>query len=507
MSMWIIKEATSGPGPRVAVKDLIDVAGWPTTAGCPAVAERAQPAATDAACLAGLRVAIARGEACLAGKTTLHELAYGITGINAAFGTPVNPLDPTRVPGGSSSGSAVAVASGQADVAYGSDTGGSIRIPAACCGVAGLKTTWSRIPLTGVWPLAPSLDTVGPMARDVAGLVTGMALLEPGFTVTASQPRVVGRVMLDADPAVDQAVDAALAAAGWEVVPIELAGLGPASSAAMTVLDAEAWASDGELTETAPEQIGRDVLNRLRQAAAVTPAQLSAAWDEAARWRASLSALWDQVDLLALPTLLGFPPTLGNAREMLHIRGITAPVNLAGVPALALPVPSGGPLPASVQLIGPANGEDHLLAAGAVLEQAVQDLSGLAGLAGGHTGAGGRSLLWCTGPGRLAEAGQQDQRHRRRRDQYAADQQPEPAPARSAQASTKPAGRWLGHGLSQSPLHPGRHHPGWAAARGRSAGGRGWHAVRRRPVTDRRARCTGRRRGLVASAGGRTAGR
>jgi amidase len=382
MSMWIIKEATSGPGLRVAVKDLIDVAGWATTAGCPAVAERAQPAAMDAACLAGLRAAIARREACLAGKTTLHELAYGITGINAAFGTPVNPLDPTRVPGGSSSGSAVAVASGQADVAYGSDTGGSIRIPAACCGVAGLKTTWGRIPLTGVWPLAPSLDTVGPMARDVAGLVAGMALLEPGFTVTASQPRVVGRVRLDADPAVDQAVDAALAAAGWEVVPIELAGLGPASSAAMTVLDAQAWASDGELTETAPEQIGRDVLNRLRQAAAVTPAQLSTAWDEAARWRASLSALWDQVDLLALPTLLGFPPTLGNAREMLHIRGITAPVNLAGVPALALPVPSGGPLPASVQLIGPANGEERLLAAGAVVEQAVQDLSGLAGLAG-----------------------------------------------------------------------------------------------------------------------------
>jgi amidase len=374
MSMWIIKEATCGPGLRVAVKDLIDVAGWPTTAGCPAVAERAQPAATDAACLAGLRAAIARGEACLAGKTTLHELAYGITGINAAFGTPVNPLDPTRVPGGSSSGSAVAVASGQADVAYGSDTGGSIRIPAACCGVAGLKTTWGRIPLTGVWPLAPSLDTVGPMARNVAGLVAGMTLLEPGFAVTASPPRVVGRVMLDADPTVDQAVDAALAAAGWEVMPIELAELGPASSAAMTVLDVEAWASDGELTETAPEQIGRDVLNRLRQAAAITPAQLSAAWDEAARWRASVPALWDQVDLLVLPTLLGFPPTLGNAREMLHIRGITAPVNLAGVPALALPVPSGGPLPASIQLIGPANGEDRLLAAGAVLEQAVQNL-------------------------------------------------------------------------------------------------------------------------------------
>ena len=103
---------------------------WPSPTG-------PGPAPADAACLAGLRAAAARGEARLVGKTNLHELAFGISGINAAFGTPVNPLDPARVPGGSSSGSAVAVGSGEADVAYGSDTGGSIRIPAACCGVAG----------------------------------------------------------------------------------------------------------------------------------------------------------------------------------------------------------------------------------------------------------------------------------------------------------------------------------------------------------------------------------
>jgi amidase len=375
LSVWIIREATPGRGLRVAVKDLIDVAGLPTTAGCRAVAERAKPAAEDAPCLAGLRAAAARGEACLVGKTNLHELAYGISGINKAFGTPVNPLDPARVPGGSSSGSAVAVASRQADVAYGSDTGGSIRIPAACCGVAGLKTTWGRIPLTGVWPLAPSLDTVGPVARDVAGLIAGMTLLEPEFTVAARSPGVAGRVKIDADPAVDQAVDAALDAAGWHVVPVDLAGLGPATAAAMTVLDAEAWASDGELAGSAPELIGRDVLSRLRQAASITPDQLSAAWQEADRWRASLSALWDQVELLALPTLLGFPPALSNARELLQIRGLTAPVNLAGLPALALAVPSRGPLPASIQLIGPPGAEDRLLAAGAVIEQAVPDFS------------------------------------------------------------------------------------------------------------------------------------
>jgi amidase len=372
MSTWIFRETAPGPGLRVAVKDLIDVAGVPTTVGSLAVADHAGPAAADAACLAGLRAAIARGQACLAGKVNLHELAYGISGINPAFGTPVNPLDPALVPGGSSSGSAVAVATGEADVAYGSDTGGSIRIPAACCGVAGLKTTWGRVPLAGVWPLAPSLDTVGPMARDVAGLVTGMALLEPGFTVSADPPGTVGRVVMAADPAIDGAVDAALAAAGWQIAPVTLQGLDAAMTAAMTVLDAEAWQSDGALARSAPGRIGADVLARLHGASEVTPVALGHARQQASRWRATLSGLWGQVDLLAVPTLLGFPPALDDADGMARIRGLTSPVNLAGVPSLALPVPTGGRLPASVQLIGPAGSEERLLAAGAVLEQAVK---------------------------------------------------------------------------------------------------------------------------------------
>jgi amidase len=372
MSTWIFRETAPGPGLRVAVKDLIDVAGVPTTAGSLAVADLAGPAAADAACLAGLRAAIARGHACLAGKVNLHELAYGISGINLAFGTPVNPLDPALVPGGSSSGSAVAVATGEADVAYGSDTGGSIRIPAACCGVAGLKTTWGRIPLAGVWPLAPSLDTVGPMARDVAGLAAGMALLEPGFTVSADPLGTVGRVAMDADPAINEAVDTALAATGWQISPVALPGLKAAMNAAMIVLDAEAWESDGALARSAPGRIGPDVLARLHGASEVTPAELGVARQRASRWLSALSALWDQVDLLAVPTLLGFPPALDDAQGLARIRGLTAPVNLAGVPALALPVPAGGHLPASIQLIGPAGSEERLLAAGAALERAVR---------------------------------------------------------------------------------------------------------------------------------------
>src|SRR5579862_3160906 len=194
--------------------------GVPTTAGCRAVADEAKPAQADAACLAGARAAGAR----IVGRTNLHELALGVTGVNPWFGTPVNPLDPTLVPGGSSSGSAVAVATGEADVAFGSDTGGSVRIPAACCGTTGLKTTWGRVPLEGVLPLAPSFDTIGPMARDVAGLVLGMQLLEPGFSVGAAGQLRVGRLRLPAAPQIDAAIDRALAATGWAVRDVELEG-------------------------------------------------------------------------------------------------------------------------------------------------------------------------------------------------------------------------------------------------------------------------------------------
>src|SRR6202044_1310543 len=115
----------------------------------------------------------------IVGKANLNELALGASGVNEYFGTPVNPLDPGLVPGGSSSGSAVAVAGGEADLAYGSDTGGSVRVPAAFCGITGLKTTHGRIPLAGVWPLAPSMDTIGPMARDVAGVAGGPGRVRP----------------------------------------------------------------------------------------------------------------------------------------------------------------------------------------------------------------------------------------------------------------------------------------------------------------------------------------
>jgi amidase len=375
VSTWIVTDSGPGSGLRVAVKDLIDMAGLPTTAGSRPVADSALPAARDAACLAGLRAAIAAGQARFAGKTNLHELAYGITGINTAFGTPVNPLDPRLMPGGSSSGSGAAVASGEADIAYGTDTGGSIRIPAACCGIAGLKTTWGRIPTDGVWPLAPGLDTVGPMARDIAGVAAGMALLEPGFTVAADVPRTVGVLAIDADPRITGAIDTALRTAEFRVLPVDVPGLDAIIAAAITLLDAQAWQANKDLAAVAGDQLGSDVRDRLKVGSSITQAQVSAAKAVIARWRQTLDALWQQVDLLAAPTLLGFPPLLDEAHLLWKLRALTSPVNVAGVPSLALPVPvqgrPAGPVPANVQLIGPRNSEERLLAAGAVLEQAV----------------------------------------------------------------------------------------------------------------------------------------
>lgn len=380
----------------MAVKDIIDMAGLPTTAGSRAIADNAGPAARDAPCVAGLREAQRLGAARFAGKTNLHELAYGISGVNAAFGTPVNPLDPRRVPGGSSSGSAVAVAAGEADIAYGTDTGGSIRIPAACCGIAGLKTTFGRVPVDGVRPVAPSLDTIGPMARDVAGLAAGMALLEPGFTVAADAPRTIGMLAIDADPAVSEAIDGALRAAGFDVSPVDIPELDAIIAASMTLLDAEAWTTNADLIRTSADRIGDDVRDRLRRSSGITPASLTAARATAARWKATLEDLWRRVELLAAPSLLGFPPLVEDAATMFRIRGLTSPVNVAGLPALAMPVPARGPLPASLQLIGPAGGEERLLAAGAVLEGALQ-LSGVP-LARGYALAR---------PGRTCEAGLQ----------------------------------------------------------------------------------------------------
>lgn len=368
MATFITRMPHPAMGVRLAVKDLIDISGIPTTAGCRAVAQTALPATRDAACMAGARAA----GAAIVGKANLYELAFGASGVNEWFGTPVNPFDPGLVPGGSSSGSAVAITDGDADIAYGSDTGGSIRIPAAFCGITGLKTTHGRISLTGVWPLAPSLDTVGPMARDVAGVAAGMTLLEPGFLLGAAPAGRVGRIRpadIAVDPVIDEAVDAALARSGLEVAEVALPGWHEARRAGGAIIDFEA-AEGNRLLLTDPAHRGKlsaPVLARLEIGAAIAAGQLQQARAFQESWRGALNSLLRDVALLVLPTVPFFPPPLAEADGPAYT-AYTMPVNLSGFPALALPVPTAGRLPASVQLIGPAGSEALLLATGAIIE-------------------------------------------------------------------------------------------------------------------------------------------
>lgn len=359
---------------RVAVKDLIDMAGLPTTCGSKVLAANQQPAAADAACLAGVRAAEKSGQAAIVGKVNLHELAFGVTGINPWFGTPVNPLDPDRVPGGSSSGSAVAVATGEADVALGTDTGGSVRIPAACCGVVGLKTSRGRIPLPGVRPLAPSLDTVGPMGASVEATARGMALLEPGFDWESSRPAVrIGRYRPPADGTVDAAIDGALAAyqaAGYgEVVDVDLPGWDAATAAFSVIISAEAWEANRDLWTAHAAELSPDVAARLEGGSMLTREEVAQAWEGARAWAAEIRQVLTSVDAIALPTLASAPPTIADATRMASLR-YTGPFNVSGGPVLALPVPSPGTgWPASLQLAGPVGSEDVLLRTGAAIEQ------------------------------------------------------------------------------------------------------------------------------------------
>jgi amidase len=370
VATYITKLDEYGSGPRLAVKDLIDVAGVPTTAGCKAVAETAEPAPTDAPCLAGARAA----GAVIVGKVNLYELAFGASGRNVWYGTPVNPLDPALLPGGSSSGSAAAVGEGSADLAYGSDTGGSVRIPAAFCGLAGLKTTYGRISLDGVWPLAPSFDTVGPLARDVAGLAAAMALLEPGFAVAPSTTFRIGRIRPpaeEADPRIDAAVDAALAQSGVEVVELSLPDWQEARTHSRSLLESEAAAVNARLTADPAndDKIGAEVRARLEAGAQITESEIVAARAFRPGWRAQWEALFAEVDAVALPTMAFYAPPVADER-LYPFTQLTVPVNLAGLPALALPVPSEHRLPASLQLVGPMGSEERLLACGAVVEEA-----------------------------------------------------------------------------------------------------------------------------------------
>ena len=348
-----------GAGPSVAIKDCIDIAGWPTRAGSRAFVD--QPPASRHA---DVVEAILSGGGQIVGKTNMHELAYGVTGVNPWLGTPRNTRYPDLIPGGSSSGSAAAVAAGLAEIAIGTDTGGSIRMPAACCGVVGLKPSFGRVSRRGCTPASSSLDCVGPFARDVAGIEAAMALIDPGFT-PAPVPTTVrlGWVTTEADPGIVEVVRAALERPGVELVDVDLEDMHAAFEAGIAIMAAEMWDLFGPLSDDA--RMGADVQARIRAAASITPDQVAAAEGVRQRFRAQVDALLHDVDALALPTLPTVPPALddlGDAARMLRLTLLIRPFNLTGHPAISLPIDGPGGKPAAVQLVGAMMADDMLCA-------------------------------------------------------------------------------------------------------------------------------------------------
>jgi len=359
-------EPTVG-GVRLAVKDLFDTAGVRTTYGSAIFAEHVP--STTAAAVARLQAA---GYTSV-GKANLHEFAWGITSENQHFGTVPNPVAANRLAGGSSGGCAAALAAGLAEAALGSDSGGSIRIPAACCGVTGFKPTFGLVPLAGCFPLAPSFDHAGPMARDVAGCETIMRALVPGFAAAPLgqlDDLEVAIAWTDAaDPLVRDRVQRA-AALFSRSRTVELPfpdGTGPAFSREAAEVHAELWREHHDL-------YGMNVAHKLQRAMHVSDAEASAALGARQRYRERLAELMSNVDLVVTPTLATIAPSVGTNELALREQMLkfTYPWNVIGAPALAMPcgLAECG-MPASIQLVGHPGDDQLVLAAGLTLERAL----------------------------------------------------------------------------------------------------------------------------------------
>lgn len=359
MSIVVEDLALGGSGPAVMVKDTIDIAGYPTRASSYALVDA--PAATVHA---DVVQALLDAGCKITGKTSLHELAFGTTGLNAWVGTASNPRYPGYIPGGSSSGSAAAVAAGLCDFSLGTDTGGSVRIPAACCGVFGLKPTFGRVSRQGVMPARSTLDCVGPFAADMDRLIEAMQIIDPTFTaVPVPQALSIGVVSVEANPQIQAAVNDALARSGFDLVEQSLPGMQAAYGAGMVVINAETWAACGHLLETG--RVGNDVASRLEAASLTTAESLVDAEIIRRAFTAEVDAALAKTPILALPTMPDYPLLVSDAADTRAALGMTSLVrafNLSGHPALSIPLEGASGLPVGLQLIA-AHGADELLCA------------------------------------------------------------------------------------------------------------------------------------------------
>ena len=364
--MTIVVQALEigGSGPTVMVKDTLDIAGYPTRASSQSLSD-AVPATRHATVVQAVLDAGCR----VTGKTSLHELAFGTTGINHWTGTALNPRFPGLIPGGSSSGSAAAVAAGLADFSLGTDTGGSVRIPACCCGVFGFKPTFGRVSREGVMPARSTLDCVGPMAATLPMLVTAMEAIDPTFVRhTAVEIPTLKRLQVSCSPVVREVIERAVAAAGVVTEPLTLEHFQPAYDAGMTVINRETWIACAHLLDTG--RVGADISGRLRAAGQTTDEALAEAEQVRAQFTAEVDAALADGSMLVLPTMPELPLRLSDAADTRAVLGMTAlvrPFNLSGHPALTIPLSSPDGLPVGLQLVAAKGDDERLLAVAGLL--------------------------------------------------------------------------------------------------------------------------------------------
>jgi Asp-tRNA(Asn)/Glu-tRNA(Gln) amidotransferase A subunit family amidase len=354
--------------PRLAVKDILDTAGIRTTYGS-AIYSRNVPERSAEA--------VSRLEAAgygLVGKTNLHELAFGMTSENPHFGTVPNPLREGRIAGGSSCGSAAALAADLADVALGSDTAGSVRCPAAFCGVVGFRPTFGLVPVDGCFPLAPSFDTVGPMARTVGECARAMAILAPHLdpppTLAPGDVEVGVAWTAEADPLIRARVEEAAA-----VFPsrrdLALPEMPPG------ILDVRMRETGEVHSRTLAEHrdlLSPDVVAKLESCMRVTDAEYHAGLETREHYRDRLAQIMRGVDIVLTPTepIVAPPVGVGDLALRDQLMRFLYPFSAIGAPALAVPCgPAEDGLPASIQVVARHGMDALVLGAGALLERAL----------------------------------------------------------------------------------------------------------------------------------------
>ena len=382
----------AGPlaGVTVAVKDLIDVEGYATTGGTRVL--RREAAASDADCVSRLRSA----GAVILGMANLHGLAYGALSTNPDFGRVLNPRREQALAGGSSGGSAAAVAAGVVDVALGTDTAGSVRIPAACCGVVGLKPTYGRLPLQGVQPLARSMDTVGPITKTVGDAAVMFEALSPapfsasdtawdsldGVTVGLPRTYFLDHVTPEVRAALDGACGA-VEASGGRIVEVDAPAMRHAPAAQLFTLAAEAFDVHRDMLTDRGDELPEDVRVRLEMGMFFLAADYVRAQRLRGLLQSQIESALAQVDVLLTPTLAVTAPDAGTDEVVVDgavwptqfaMTRLTMPFNATGHPALTLPWGEDGRgAPVGLQLAGRAMDEVTVLGVGRVLESTRED--------------------------------------------------------------------------------------------------------------------------------------